>query len=50
MTATANFGVPLAFAGLFAPAVPGVLLYAVFVLIERRLCGRASPKSEIAAN
>lgn len=50
MTATANFGVPLAFAGLFAPAVPSVRLFALFALIERRVCGRASRKSEHAAN
>jgi NitT/TauT family transport system permease protein len=49
MMASANFDVPLAFAGLFALAILGVLLYAVFALIERRVCGWASRKNEFAA-
>jgi NitT/TauT family transport system permease protein len=42
MMASANFDVPLAFAGLFALAILGVLLYAVFAVIERRVCGWAT--------
>lgn len=48
MMASANFDVPLAFAGLFALAILGVLLYAVFALIEQRICGWASRKNEFA--
>ena len=49
MMASANFDVPLAFAGLFALAILGVLLYAVFALIERRVCGWATRKTDFAA-
>ena len=42
MMASANFDVTLAFAGLFALAVLGVLLYAIFAIIERRVCGWAT--------
>lgn len=49
MMASASFDVPLAFAGLFALALLGVLLYAVFALIERRVCGWATRKNEFAA-
>ena len=49
MMATASFDVPLAFAGLFALAVLGVLLYAVFALIEQRMCGWATRGSALAA-
>ncbi|MDX3808007.1 ABC transporter permease [Bosea thiooxidans] len=48
MMASASFDVPLAFAGLFALALLGVLLYAVFALIERRVCGWAVRKTDIA--
>lgn len=47
MTASASFDVPLAFAGLFALALLGVLLYAVFALIEQRVCGWAVRKTEL---
>ena len=42
MMASANFDVTLAFAGLFALAILGVCLYAVFALIEQRVCGWAT--------
>lgn len=48
MMATASFDVPLAFAGLFALALLGILLYAVFALIEQRVCGWANRKQELA--
>lgn len=49
MLASANFDVSLAFAGLFALAILGVLLYGVFALIERRVCGWATRKNDFAA-
>ena len=48
MMASANFDVPLAFAGLFALAILGIILYAVFALIEQRICGWASRKADFA--
>ncbi|RYC30644.1 ABC transporter permease [Lichenibacterium minor] len=48
MMASANFDVPLAFAGLFALAILGIILYAVFAVIEHRICGWASRKTELA--
>lgn len=42
MMASANFDVPLAFAGLFALAILGVMLYAIFAALEARICGWAS--------
>lgn len=48
MMATSSFDVPLAFAGLFALAILGILLYAVFALIEQRVCGWANRKQEFA--
>jgi len=42
MIATSNFDVPLVFAGLFLLAVMGVVLYGLFSLLERRICGWAS--------
>lgn len=48
MMATASFDVPLAFAGLFALAILGILLYAVFALIEQRVCGWANRKQDLA--
>lgn len=48
MMATASFDVPLAFAGLFALALLGILLYAAFAVIEQRVCGWANRKQEFA--
>ena len=48
MMATASFNVPLAFAGLFALALLGILLYAVFAIVEQRVCGWANRKQEFA--
>ena len=48
MMASASFDVPLAFAGLFALALLGVMLYGVFALVERRVCGWANRKTEFA--
>ncbi|CAH1652204.1 ABC transporter permease [Chelatococcus asaccharovorans] len=48
MMATASFDVPLAFAGLLALALLGILLYAVFAVIEQRICGWANRKQEFA--
>lgn len=50
MMASANFDVTLAFAGLFALALLGVLLYGVFALIEQRVCGWANRKASLAVN
>jgi NitT/TauT family transport system permease protein len=48
MMASASFDVPLAFAGLFALALLGIMLYVVFALIEQRICGWANRKTEFA--
>jgi len=48
MMASASFDVPLAFAGLFALALLGILLYVVFAIIEQRICGWANRKNEFA--
>ena len=48
MIASANFNVPLVFAGLFLLAGLGVALYIVFSLIERRVAGWAMRKNEFA--
>jgi NitT/TauT family transport system permease protein len=48
MMATSSFDVPLVFAGLFALAILGIALYAVFALIEQRICGWANRKQEFA--
>jgi NitT/TauT family transport system permease protein len=48
MMASASFDVPLAFAGLFALALLGIMLYVVFALIEQRVCGWANRKTEFA--
>ncbi len=48
MMATSSFDVPLAFAGLFALAILGIALYAVFAVIEQRVCGWASRKDQFA--
>jgi NitT/TauT family transport system permease protein len=47
MTASSNFDVPLVFAGLFILAALGVALYAIFSLIEGRVTGWATRKTEI---
>lgn len=48
MTASSNFQVSLVFAGLIILAVLGVILYALFSLLERRVTGWATRDSEIA--
>jgi NitT/TauT family transport system permease protein len=48
MMASASFDVPLAFAGLFALAILGIILYAAFALIEQRVCGWATRKTDLA--
>jgi NitT/TauT family transport system permease protein len=48
MIASANFDVPLVFAGLIILAVLGVILYLLFALIEMRLCGWAMRKNDFA--
>ena len=41
LTAQSNFEVPLVFAGLLALAIEGVVMYAVFVWVEKRFTGWA---------
>jgi NitT/TauT family transport system permease protein len=48
MIASANFDVPLVFAGVFILAVLGVVLYAIFSLIEGRVTGWATRKDNFA--
>ena len=48
MIASANFDVPLVFAGLLILAIMGVSLYAVFSLLEARVTGWARRKDEFA--
>lgn len=48
MTASSNFQVSLVFAGLIILAVLGVILYALFSLLERRVTGWATRGSDIA--
>ena len=48
MIASANFDVPLVFAGVFILAALGVALYAIFSLVEARVTGWATRKSEFA--
>ncbi len=48
VAATANFDMPLAFAALFALALMGILLYVIFALIEQRVCGWATRKSDLS--
>jgi NitT/TauT family transport system permease protein len=48
MIASANFDVPLVFAGVFILAVLGVLLYAIFSLVEVRVTGWATRKDNFA--
>ena len=49
MTASSNFDVPLVFAGLFVLAFLGVVLYAVFSLIEGQVTGWATRKNDLVA-
>ncbi len=49
MTASSNFNVPLLFAGLFILAGLGVILYAIFSVIEQRVTGWANRKNELLA-
>jgi NitT/TauT family transport system permease protein len=37
MAATANFDTPLVFAGLFVIAVMGIVMYAIFAVVEQRM-------------
>jgi NitT/TauT family transport system permease protein len=46
--ASANFDVTLAFAGLFALALLGIALYAIFAVVEGKVCGWANRKTEFA--
>jgi NitT/TauT family transport system permease protein len=48
MSASSNFNVPLAFAGLFILAALGIALYAAFSLVEGQVTGWATRKREIA--
>ncbi|MDG4647339.1 ABC transporter permease [Roseibacterium sp. SDUM158017] len=48
MTASSNFQVSLVFAGLIILAVLGVMLYAVFSMLERRVTGWATRGNDIA--
>jgi NitT/TauT family transport system permease protein len=48
MIASANFDVPLVFAGVFILAALGVALYAIFSLVEARVTGWAHRKTEFA--
>lgn len=49
LIASSSFDVPLVFAGLLILAAMGVLLYAVFAIVERRVAGWAMRKTEFAA-
>src|SRR5262252_772298 len=48
MIASANFDVPLVFAGLLLVSIMGVALYAVSALIEQKVTGWANRKTEFA--
>ena len=48
ISASSNFNVPLAFAGLFILAGLGIALYAIFSLIEGQVTGWATRKGDIA--
>jgi NitT/TauT family transport system permease protein len=48
MIASSNFDVPLVFAGLLILAVLGILLYAMFSLLEARVTGWAHRKDELS--
>ncbi len=47
--AGSNFQMPLVFAGLLALALQGILMYAVFAVLERRMAGWAFRASMSAA-
>lgn len=49
LIASSSFDVPLVFAGLLILAAMGVLLYAIFAIVERRVAGWAMRKNEFAA-
>jgi NitT/TauT family transport system permease protein len=49
MTASSNFNTPLVFAGLFVLAGLGIVLYAIFSLIEGRVTGWANRKNDLIA-
>ncbi len=49
LIASSSFDVPLVFAGLLILAAMGVLLYALFAIVERRVAGWAMRKTEFAA-
>jgi NitT/TauT family transport system permease protein len=46
--ASSNIDVPLVFAGLFILAFMGIVLYAVFALLEQRMTGWATRKNEFS--
>jgi NitT/TauT family transport system permease protein len=48
LQASSRFQIPLVFAGLIVIAVMGVVMYAMFALIERRFTGWATRKIEYA--
>lgn len=48
MAASSNFQVTLVFAGLILLAIMGVVLYALFSLLERRITGWATRGNDIA--
>lgn len=48
LQASSRFQIPLVFAGLIVIAVMGVVMYAVFALVERRFTGWATRKIEYA--
>lgn len=50
MVASSSFNVPLVFAGLVILAVLGVGLYVIFALIERRVTGWATRRTELAVS
>jgi NitT/TauT family transport system permease protein len=50
MTASSNFDVPLVFAGLFILAALGVLLYAAFSLVEMRVAGWATRRTDLSTS
>jgi NitT/TauT family transport system permease protein len=43
--ASANFRIPLVFAGLFVVAAMGIAMYALFAIIERRMTGWATRRA-----
>ncbi|MEM9440677.1 MAG: ABC transporter permease, partial [Pseudomonadota bacterium] len=47
LIASSSFNVPLVFAGLFVLAGLGVMFYAIFSIIERRVAGWAMRKEQI---